>query len=84
MLTRNRSRAAVLIIQKYNFVTSAAFSCAIALSGIVMFFALQISDVELNWWGNSVVNKGCDGSGDCVLKVLPDGEYFGPRIGEFH
>lgn len=48
-----------------------------------MFFALQISEIELNWWGNSVINEGCDGSGDCVRKVLPDGEYFGPRIGEF-
>ncbi|KAK3308463.1 OPT oligopeptide transporter protein-domain-containing protein [Chaetomium strumarium] len=69
---------------KYNFVTSAAFSCAIALSGIVIFFALQIWEVELDWWGNSVLGEGCDGSGDCVRKVLAEGEYFGPRIGEFH
>jgi hypothetical protein len=69
---------------QYNYVTSAAFSCAIAISGIVIFFALQMSEIELNWWGNSVVSKGCDGTGDCVLKVLPEGEYFGPRIGEFH
>jgi len=69
---------------QYNFVTSAAFSCAVALSGIVIFFALQMSDIELNWWGNSVVNEGCDGGGDCVLKKLPEGEYFGPRIGTFH
>lgn len=68
---------------KYNFVTSAAFSAAIAISGIVMFFALQISDIQLDWWGNSVVNAGCDGSGDCVLKTLAGGEYFGPRMGEF-
>ncbi|KAL2132735.1 hypothetical protein VTI74DRAFT_3445 [Chaetomium olivicolor] len=69
---------------KYNFVTSAAFSCAIAISGIVIFFALQIEEINLDWWGNSVINKGCDGSGDCVRMVLPEGEYFGPRIGEFH
>lgn len=71
-------------VWQYNFVTSAAFSCAVAISGIVIFFALQISDIELNWWGNSVVGEGCDGSGGCVLKVLPEGEYFGARIGEFH
>lgn len=74
----------ILTGSKYNFVTSAAFSCAIALSGIVIFFALQIFEIELKWWGNTVVGEGCDGSGDCVLNVLPDGEYFGPRIGEFH
>ncbi|KAL2257875.1 hypothetical protein VTK26DRAFT_9059 [Humicola hyalothermophila] len=68
---------------KYNFVTSAAFSCAVAISGIVIFFALQISEIELDWWGNSVLNEGCDATGDCVRMVLPEGEYFGPRIGEF-
>ncbi|KAK4122087.1 OPT-domain-containing protein [Parathielavia appendiculata] len=65
---------------KYNFVSSAAFSCAIAISAIVIFFALQISDIQLDWWGNSVVNEGCDGSGDCVRMKLSEGEYFGPRI----
>nr|QBZ39424.1 sexual differentiation process protein 2 [Thermochaetoides thermophila] len=69
---------------KYNFVTSAAFSCAIAISGIVIFFALQIWDIELSWWGNNAPYEGCDGSGTCGLLQLPEGEYFGPRIGEFH
>ncbi|KAK5656720.1 hypothetical protein OQA88_4268 [Cercophora sp. LCS_1] len=68
---------------KYNFVTSAAFSCAIAISGIVIFFALQISEIEINWWGNSVLSDGCDARGDCTRLVLEEGEYFGPRIGEF-
>ncbi|GAB1314622.1 hypothetical protein MFIFM68171_04832 [Madurella fahalii] len=69
---------------KYNFVTSAAFSCGVAISAIVIFFALQISEIQVDWWGNSVLNEGCDATGDCVHKVLPEGEYFGPRIGEFH
>lgn len=69
---------------QYNFVTSAAFSCAIAISGIVIFFALQIWDIELSWWGNNAPYEGCDGSGTCGLLQLPEGEYFGPRIGEFH
>ncbi|EON97382.1 putative opt oligopeptide transporter protein [Phaeoacremonium minimum UCRPA7] len=69
---------------KYNFVTSAAFSCAIAISGIVIFFALQVWDIELSWWGNDVVAEGCDAAGNCVLKSLAEGEYFGPRLGEFH
>ncbi|KAK0739454.1 OPT oligopeptide transporter protein-domain-containing protein [Apiosordaria backusii] len=68
---------------KYNYVTSAAFSCGIAISGIVIFFALQIWDISPHWWGNDVMSAGCDGNGNCVLKTLPEGEYFGPRIGEF-
>lgn len=48
-----------------------------------MFFAVQLWEIEVDWWGNSVLGEGCDGSGSCVRLVLPEGEYFGPRIGEF-
>jgi len=70
---------------KYNFVTSAALSCAIAISGIVIFFALQINDIELPWWGNDVLSEGCDATGQCVRLKLntEEGEYFGPRMGEW-
>ncbi|KAK0720170.1 OPT oligopeptide transporter protein-domain-containing protein [Lasiosphaeris hirsuta] len=68
---------------KYNFVLSAAFSCAIAISGIVIFFALQISEIELDWWGNSVLGEGCDATGTCVRLKVEDGEYFGPRMGSW-
>ena len=68
---------------QYNYVTSAAFSCAIAISGIVIFLALQVWDIELSWWGNDVLSDGCDANGKCVRLTLPKGEYFGPRIGEF-
>ncbi|KAH7161464.1 OPT oligopeptide transporter protein-domain-containing protein [Dactylonectria macrodidyma] len=69
---------------KYNFVLSAAFSAGIAISALVIFFALQYSNIEVTWWGNTAPFDGCEGSGACVLKTLPDGEYFGPRIGDFH
>lgn len=70
-------------VKKYNYIASAAFSCAIAISGIVIFFALQVWEVELKWWGNEVSSQGCDATGSCALNTLPEGEYFGPRIGEF-
>ncbi len=71
---------------QYNFVTSAAFSCAIAISGIVIFFALQISDIEIDWWGNSVLSEGCDAMGSCVRLTLPEepeGIFFGPPMGSW-
>lgn len=49
-----------------------------------MFFALQVWEIEVSWWGNNVVAEGCDAAGNCVLKALAEGEYFGPRLGEFH
>lgn len=68
---------------KYNFVLSAAWSCGIAISGVIIFFSLQYRNKPLNWWGNEVSEQGCEGSA-CKLLQLGDGEYFGPRLGEFH
>ncbi|OTA94243.1 hypothetical protein M434DRAFT_384166 [Hypoxylon sp. CO27-5] len=68
---------------KYNFVLSASFSSAIAVAAIIIFFSLQWTEVELDWWGNSVTSQGCEGHA-CTLYKLREGEYFGPRIGEFH
>lgn len=68
---------------KYNYVASAAFSAAIAIAAIVIFFALQWSSIELNWWGNTVSFQGCEDEA-CTKYTLAEGEYFGPRIGQFH
>ncbi|KAI1084287.1 OPT-domain-containing protein [Whalleya microplaca] len=68
---------------KYNFVLSASFSCAIAVAAIIIFFSLQWSEITIDWWGNSVTAQGCEDTA-CVLYETAEGEYFGPRIGEFH
>ncbi|KAK0609299.1 Sexual differentiation process protein isp4 [Lasiodiplodia hormozganensis] len=68
---------------KYNYVVSAAFSAAIAIAAIVIFFALQWSSVSIDWWGNSVSFQGCEDDA-CTRYTVADGEYFGPRIGQFH
>lgn len=68
---------------KYNYTISASFSTAIAISGIVMFFALQWPEVEINWWGNTVSYEGCEGTA-CTRLKLAKGEWFGPGVGEFY
>ncbi|KAF4120900.1 OPT oligopeptide transporter protein [Geosmithia morbida] len=62
---------------KYNFVLSASFSAAIAIAGIIMLFSVQWVDADINWWGNTVISKGCEGDA-CTLKVLGEGERFYP------
>lgn len=57
------------------------FSAGIAISAIVQFFGVTYQGVTLDWWGNGVVSMGCEDH-DCVLKMLPEGEYFGPAPGE--
>ncbi|EIN12782.1 OPT-domain-containing protein [Punctularia strigosozonata HHB-11173 SS5] len=68
---------------KYSYITTTAFSCAIAISAIVMFFALQWPNVVINWSGNNRPFEGCDGIG-CPLKPIPEQGFFGPGPGEFH
>ncbi|KAJ6623242.1 OPT oligopeptide transporter protein-domain-containing protein [Mycena sp. CBHHK59/15] len=68
---------------KYNYITTTAFSAAIAISAVVIFFALQWPGVEINWSGNIHPFSGCDGTG-CPLLPIPESGTFGPVVGEFH
>ncbi|CAK7274168.1 hypothetical protein SEPCBS57363_006024 [Sporothrix epigloea] len=68
---------------RYNYVLSASLSTAIALSGIIAFFALEYNDIYVNWWGNKIVSVGCELEA-CTRLTLADGEHFGPGVGEFH
>ena len=67
---------------QYNYVLSAAWSCGVAITGVIIFFSLQYTNVDLDWWGNQVSDQGCEHQ-PCLLKSLPKDGYFGPRMGEF-
>jgi OPT family small oligopeptide transporter len=67
---------------RYNYITSGAFTSAIAIGGIVIFFAIQWPGAELVWSGNTRPYAGCDGEA-CRLFELPEKGYFGPGVGEF-
>lgn len=67
---------------KYTYVLSAGFGCGIALSSIIMFFALQYRTgttvaPEIDWWGNNAPQTGLDGQGAALLS-MPDAGFFGP------
>lgn len=73
--------------EKYNYVFASAMDCGVAISGLIIFFALQYhSNVVIDWWGNNVSYAGIDGGNgqQSLLDPLsaPDG-YFGPRVGHF-
>lgn len=50
----------------------------IALSAIIIFFALQYTNVNLTWWGNTVSFAGVDGAGGAGIVPIPDKGFFGP------
>jgi len=68
--------------EKYNYVLSAALTAGVALSGLVIFFAVGYNPKSLKWWGNIVSSSGIDGSGVGILP-LPARGYFGPEKGSF-
>lgn len=68
---------------KYNYVLPAAWNCGVAISAIIMFFALAMPGKELSWWGNNVTGLGCEGSGGCPRLDIPAKGYFGPEPGTF-
>ncbi|KAJ7791750.1 OPT oligopeptide transporter [Mycena olivaceomarginata] len=73
---------------KYNYVLSAALDSGVAVSIIVIFFALQFpknGTIGLTniatWWGNTVPFTGADfgpGGAGTPVRPLAPGETFGP------
>ncbi|TVY45580.1 Oligopeptide transporter [Lachnellula subtilissima] len=68
--------------EKYNYTLSAALTAGVALSGLIMFFAIGYHPKSLSWWGNKVSSAGVDGSLIGILP-LPVRGYFGPEKGSF-
>ncbi|KAJ6571281.1 OPT-domain-containing protein [Mycena capillaripes] len=68
---------------KYNYITTTAFSAAIAIAAAVIFFAVEWQNVEIDWIGNTRPFDGCDAAG-CARLPIPDSGFFCPGPGEFH
>ncbi|PYH89621.1 OPT oligopeptide transporter family [Aspergillus ellipticus CBS 707.79] len=58
--------------EKYAYVFTSAMSCGVAISAIIIFFAVEYHAVNINWWGNEVSYVGCDNDG-CPLLTIPAG-----------
>ncbi|ORX40104.1 OPT oligopeptide transporter protein-domain-containing protein [Kockovaella imperatae] len=68
---------------KYNYVLASAFPTGIAVSAVIIFFALEIpkGGLSIDWWGNTVNNAGCEGEYGCLLLKVPESGYFGATPG---
>ncbi|KAJ4420300.1 oligopeptide transporter 6 [Neurospora sp. IMI 360204] len=69
--------------EKYNYVLSAALTAGVAVSGLIIFFAVGYNPKKLEWWGNTVSGAGVDGRGTGILEIPKDRGYFGPEKGTF-
>ncbi|CAK7906362.1 oligopeptide transporter 2 [[Candida] anglica] len=72
--------------EKYNYVFSSAMDAGVAFSAIIIFFAVQYHEKDVNWWGNTVSYEGIDGGigQQSLLNVSnTDQGYFGLKWGTF-
>ncbi|RFU36073.1 hypothetical protein B7463_g213, partial [Scytalidium lignicola] len=64
---------------KYAYVLSSSLAVGLAVGGIVIFFAVQFHEVDINWWGNTVPYAGVDGGGSanaCTYLPIPEQGFF--------
>ncbi|ODV63163.1 Opt2p [Ascoidea rubescens DSM 1968] len=47
--------------EKYNYVLVSSFDAGVAFSALIMFFAVQYHNINVNWWGNLISFEGVDG-----------------------
>jgi hypothetical protein len=69
---------------QYNYITSAALDVGLALCAIILFFCVQLPGAAMpDYWGTTWITETLDLSQSAIRKVVADGEYFGPRKGEW-
>ena len=62
--------------QKYAYILTTGFAVGLALSAIVIFFAVDWKIVNLSWWGNNVSFAGLDGTSLCPRLPIPKSGHF--------
>lgn len=71
---------------RYNYITSAGLDVGLAISTIVIFFAITLPGKSFpSWWGNDYIYTTADQQGGQlnIQKVLQPGETFGPPAGSW-
>ncbi|KAM3486092.1 hypothetical protein MY8738_000843 [Beauveria namnaoensis] len=65
---------------QFNYITSAGLDVGLALSTILIFFALSLSGTEMApWWGSVGALNTMDVQDTAIIRPLADGEKFGPK-----
>ena len=68
---------------RFNYLTSAGLDVGLALSTIIIFFCLQLTNTQFpSWWGNDFPLTTMDQQDTAVQRVVDPttGEFFGPRV----
>ncbi|KAG7195097.1 uncharacterized protein KQ657_004214 [Scheffersomyces spartinae] len=72
--------------ERYNYILTLALSAGVAFSALLGFFIFLITGFSLDWWGNTISDRGIEGrKGQLAwhnVTDAPDG-YIGLRYGSF-
>ena len=64
---------------RFNYITSAGLDVGLALSTIVIFLALNLTNTAPpNWWGNGAALETMDALDTAVQQTVAEGHTFGP------
>ncbi|ANB15129.1 Opt2p [Sugiyamaella lignohabitans] len=70
--------------ERYNYVLTSALTAGVALSAIIIFFAVQYHPKSVSWWGTEGYANNTDlGLGGAPRLTLAEGEIFGFPYGQF-
>lgn len=69
--------------EKYNYVLSASLTAGCAFSAVIIFFSVQYSAKDLDWWGNKVSYAGVDNHMHGRLPIPDNLGYVGPSPGNY-
>lgn len=66
----------------YNYVTSAGMDTGLALSTIIIFFCLTLTNTSMTpWWGADKALETMDYTDTAIVRAVPARGYFGPEKG---
>ena len=61
---------------RFNYILSAGLDIGVSVGAVIVFFALQFRNINLDWWGNSVWINTFDAYG--APRLIPANGTFGP------
>ena len=64
---------------RFNYITSAALDSGLAISSIVIFLTIKLTNTSPpNWWGNVGALNTMDSLDTAIQETVAEGQTFGP------
>ncbi|KAF2106447.1 OPT oligopeptide transporter protein-domain-containing protein [Lophiotrema nucula] len=66
---------------RLNYITAVGLDTGLAISTLTIFFIFTINKIDApQWWGNTVISSTMDATDTAILRPVPEGQPFGPKV----